>query len=236
MLKQELREIQYHIVIPNTRIKMESWFQYVEVSSENLIRKEVLRMSLKNYEEKENLEENSAVSQEDPTLSELKDEMQNIALMKAARAEEARQDKEVAILLTTVEKIGVMNQTFMESMLEKFDQLSVNQLYVLKAQNEYEKSVKDSISRIATNVYHDFRVEQEGAFAAIRKSFAEETDRMIKEANEAVQNAEKAAKTAADTADKIARTERWKMLLFYASPAAVIIYCIVRLLTLVLCS
>ena len=117
---------------------------------------------------------------QETTLTELKNEMNNIAYLKAVRADEARQDKEVDILLATVMNIATIQENFMKNMLVKFDELNRRQLNLLSVQSEYAKNVRNSIDDTIKSIYYQFRAEQEKAFIDIRKFLANDTDLMIK--------------------------------------------------------
>ncbi|WP_242823116.1 hypothetical protein [Ruminococcus flavefaciens] len=163
------------------------------------------------------------------TLTELKNEMNNIAYLKAVRANEARQDKEVDILLATVMNIATIQESFTENMLEKFDELNRRQLNLLSVQSEYAKSVRNSTADTIKSIYYQFRGEQEKAFTDIRKFLANDTEQMIKKVNTAAKNAEKAADRAANTAFNIELEEKWRLRLFYLPPFFVVLDIIIRL-------
>ena len=168
---------------------------------------------------------------EDKSLQDLQNEMTNLAYMKAAKAEEAKQDKEVAILLTTVQKMCVIQQNFMQSMLTKFDELNEKQLKLLNVQNEYAESVQKSVYNTIYSIYGSFCEEQKKAFREIQKYLSNDTDEMIKKINHAANGARKSAEYANRTADRIKSIENWKELLFYFSPAVVIADVIIRLIS-----
>lgn len=163
------------------------------------------------------------------TLTELKNDMNNIAYLKAVRANEARQDKEVDILLATVMNIATIQESFTENMLEKFDELNRRQLNLLSVQSEYAKSVRNSTADTIKSIYYQFRGEQEKAFTDIRKFLANDTEQMIKKVNTAAKNAEKAADRAANTAFNIELEEKWRLRLFYLLPFFVVLDIIIRL-------
>ena len=163
------------------------------------------------------------------TLTELKNEMNNIAYLKAVRANEARQDKEVDILLATVMNIATIQERFTENMLEKFDELNRRQLNLLSVQSEYAKNVRNSIDDTIKSIYYQFRAEQEKALIDIRKFLGNDTELMIKKINAAAKNAEKAAERAANTALNLELEEKWKVRLFYLPPLCVVLDIIIRL-------
>lgn len=175
-------------------------------------------MSLTNYEE-ETAEQN---------LADMSQEMKRIAFMKKAHSDEARDSTEVAILLTSVENLFTIQQNFMKNMLTKFDELNRRQLNLLSVQGEYAKNVRDSTGKAITDIYYQFRAEQQKAFVDIRKYLANDTELMIKKVNKAAKNAEKAAAGAASTAYNIEQSEKWKVRLFYLSPAFVVLDIIIR--------
>ena len=166
---------------------------------------------------------------QETTLTKLKNEMNNIAYLKAVRADEARQDKEVDILLATVMNIATIQENFTENMLEKFDELNRRQLNLLSVQSEYVKSVRNSTADTIKSIYYQFRGEQEKVFTDIRKFLANDTELMIKKVNTAAKNAEKAAERAADTALNLELEEKWKVRLFYLPPLFVVLDIIIRL-------
>lgn len=166
---------------------------------------------------------------QETTLTELQNEMNNIAYLKAVREDEARQDKEVDILLATVMKIATIQESFMENMLVKFDELNRRQLNLLSVQGEYAKNVQDSAAETYKSIYYQFRGEQEQAFTDIRKFLANDTEQMIKKVNAAAKNAEKAADRAAHTAFNIELEEKWRLRLFYLPPFFVVLDIIIRL-------
>ncbi|MDD7517227.1 hypothetical protein [Ruminococcus flavefaciens] len=100
---------------------------------------------------------------------------------------------------------------------------------MLSVQGEYAKNVRDSTGKAVTDIYYQFRAEQQKAFADIRKYLANDTELMIKKVNKAAKNAEKAAAGAASTAYNIEQAEKWKVRLFYLSPAFVVLDIIIRL-------
>ena len=166
---------------------------------------------------------------QETTLTELKNEMNNIAYLKAVRADEARQDKEVDILLATVMNIATIQESFTENMLVKFDELNRRQLNLLSVQSEYAKNVRNSTDDTIKSIYYQFRGEQEQAFTDIRKFLANDTEQMIKKVNSAAKNAEKAADKAANTAFNIELEEKWRLRLFYLPPFFVVLDIIIRL-------
>lgn len=163
------------------------------------------------------------------TITELQNEMNNIAYLKAVREDEARQDKEVDILLATVMKIATIQESFMENMLVKFEELNRRQLNLLSVQSEYAKNVRNSIDDTIKSIYYQFRAEQEKAFIDIRKFLANDVELMIKKINSAAKNAEKAAERAANTALNLELEEKWKVRLFYLPPLFVVLDIIIRL-------
>ena len=187
-------------------------------------------MSLKNYgeEEKQTVQQPSQPTAEE-CLADMSEQMKLLAFMKKAQAEEARDSKEVAILLTSVENLFLIQQSFFQSMLTKFDELNRRQLNLLSVQGEYAKNVQDSTAKTITNIYYQFSLEQEKAFIDIRKFLANDTEQMIKKVNTAAKNAEKAADRAANTAFNIELEEKWRLRLFYLPPFFVVLDIIVRL-------
>ena len=117
----------------------------------------------------------------------------------------------------------------MENMLEKFDELNKRQLNLLSVQSEYEKNVQSSTAKTMSDIYYQFRGEQEKAFTDIRKFLANDTELMIKKVNTAAKNAEKAADRAANTALNLKLEEKWKVRLFYLPPLFVVLDIIIRL-------
>lgn len=185
-------------------------------------------MSLKDYRQEEKLEIVPQPTAEE-SLSVMSEEMKKLALMRKAQAEEARDSKEVAILLTSVENLFLIQKNFFQSMLEKFDDLNSNQLKLLNVQSEYEKSVRDSTAKTVHQIYYTFASEQAKAFKDIRYFLSNDTEEMIKKINKAAKGAEKAADNAANTAFHIERVEKWKVFLFYLSPLFVVLDIFIRL-------
>lgn len=101
---------------------------------------------------------------------------------------------------------------------------------LLNVQDEYAKSVQSSTAKAITDIYYTFRTEQEKAFEEIRHYLANDTEEMIKKINHAAVGAKKAADYANSTANRIKGIEDWKELLFYLSPAVVVLDVIVRLI------
>lgn len=85
---------------------------------------------------------------ENSNLSALQQEMEHLAVMNAAREQEARKDKEVTLLLSTVQKMGMIQQSFMQNMLQEFDKLNRNQLNVLNVQEQYTQSVRSDTAEL----------------------------------------------------------------------------------------
>lgn len=189
-------------------------------------------MSLKNYSEGEKVEivPQSSQPTAEECLSDMSEQMKLLAFMRKAQEEEARNSKEVAILLTSVENLFLIQQNFFQSMLEKFDELNSRQLNLLNVQGEYEKSVRDSTAKTVHQIYYTFASEQEKAFKDIRHFLENDTDEMIKKINNAAKGAKKAADNANRTANRIRSIEDWKEFLFYLSPAVVVIDVIIRLI------
>lgn len=187
-------------------------------------------MSLKNYgeEEKQTVQQSPQPTAEE-CLSDMSEQMKLLAFMKKAQAEEARDSKEVAILLTSVENLFLIQQSFFQSMLTKFDELNRSQLNLLSVQSEYAKSVRNSTADTIKSIYYQFRGEQEKAFTDIRKFLANDTELMIKKVNAAAKNAEKAADRAANTAFNIELEEKWRLRLFYLPLFFVVLDIIIRL-------
>lgn len=188
-------------------------------------------MSLKNYSEEEKVEivPQSSPPTAEESLSEMSEQMKLLAFMRKAQEEEARNSKEVAILLTSVENLFLIQQNFFQSMLEKFDELNSRQLNLLNVQGEYEKSVRDSTAKTVHQIYYTFASEQATTFKDIRHFLENDTDEMIKKTNNAARGAKKAADNAANTAFHIERAEKWKVFLFYLSPLFVVLDIFVRL-------
>ena len=185
-------------------------------------------MSLKDYRQEEKLEIVPQPTAEE-SLSVMSEELKKLALMRKAQAEEARDSKEVAILLNSVENLFLIQKNFFQSMLEKFDDLNNNQLKLLNVQSEYEKSVRDSTAKTVNQIYYTFASEQAKAFKDIRYFLSNDTEEMIKKINKAAKGAEKAADNAANTAFNIERVEKWKVFLFYLSPLFVVLDIFIRL-------
>lgn len=101
---------------------------------------------------------------------------------------------------------------------------------LLNVQDEYAKSVQDSTAKTVHQIYYSFAAEQKKAFNEIRYYLANDTEEMIKKINHAAVGAKKAADYANSTANRIKGIEDWKELLFYLSPAVVVLDVIVRMI------
>lgn len=188
-------------------------------------------MSLKDYRQEEKMEivPQSSQPTAEESLSAMSEQMKLLAFMRKAQEEEARNSKEVAILLTSVENLFLIQQNFFQSMLERFDELNSRQLNLLNVQSEYEKSVRNSTAKTVHQIYYTFASEQAKTFKDIRHFLENDTDEMIKKINNAARGAKKAADNVANTAVHIERVEKGKVFLFYLSPLFVVLDIIIRL-------
>ncbi|MBR1459829.1 MAG: hypothetical protein IJ595_10670 [Oscillospiraceae bacterium] len=97
-------------------------------------------------------------------------------------------------------------------------------------QSEYAADVREAVGESVTAIYEQFKDEQSKAFASARAEVINSNKLLISKVNAAANGAKQAAEYASATAEHIRRIEDWKELLFYLSPAVVIVDIIVRLI------
>ena len=163
---------------------------------------------------------------ENSNLSALQQEMEHLAVMNAAREQEARKDKEVTLLLSTVQKMGLMQQSFMQNMLQEFDKLNRNQLNVLNVQEQYTQSVRSDTAELFKKFAQEYIKTQNDLFYKIQNEWKKDTDKVLDEYDRIAISVRKAADHAEDIADKVFWLSKWREFLFYLSPAAVVFYII----------
>ena len=165
---------------------------------------------------------------EQPDLQDLQAEMMNVANMKMAIADEARQNKETVIILASVEKLCVIQQSFMQNMLKKFDEMNDNQLKILSLQEQYAKSVKASTIEVTRDIYYQFETEQKKAFKEVQKYFNDSCDEMEKSISACTKEVKKATRNAEKSAERLCRIKTIGDLLYYSAPIFVLLDFIVR--------
>ena len=164
-----------------------------------------------------------------PDLQDLQAEMMNVANMKMAIADEARQNKETVILLASVEKLCVIQQSFMQNMLKKFDEMNDNQLKILSLQEQYAKSVKASTIEVTRDIYYQFETEQKKAFKEVQKYFNDSCDDMEKSISACTKEVKKATRNAEKSVERLCRIKTIGDLLYYSAPIFVLLDFIVRI-------
>lgn len=172
-----------------------------------------------------------------PDLQDLQAEMMNVANMKMAIADEARQNKETVIILASVEKLCVIQQSFMQNMLKKFDEMNDNQLKILSLQEQYAKSVKASTIEVTRDIFHLFKDEQTATFREVQKYLYDSCDELERELISCTKNVKSATMAAKNISKEISNSiKRFCTvrtigdILYYAAPVAVVIDVLLRLL------
>ena len=101
---------------------------------------------------------------------------------------------------------------------------------LLNVQSEYAADVREAVGESVNAIYEQFREEQQRAFTSARAEVINSNKLLIGKVNAAANGAKQAAEYASATAEHIRRIEDWKELLYYLSPAVVIMDIIVRLI------
>ena len=188
-----------------------------------------LREIANHRQEKISPESESEKMPTQPDLQDLQAEMMNVANMKKAIADEARQNKETVILLASVEKLCVIQQNFMQNMLKKFDEMNDNQLKILSLQEQYAKSVKASTIEVTRDIYYQFETEQKKAFKEVQKYFNDSCDEMEKSVSACTKEVKKATRNAEKSTERLCRIKTIGDLLYYSAPIFVLLDFIVRI-------
>ena len=102
---------------------------------------------------------------------------------------------------------------------------------LLNVQSEYAESIREDVGKTVNAMYAQFREEQKKAFTAVQSDLINCNKRMLDKLNAVANETQKAADYANATANRIRLIEDWKELLFYLSPAVVVVDIVVRLIT-----
>ncbi len=167
---------------------------------------------------------------DDSNLDALHEEMAQLAAMNAAREQDARKDKEVTLLLSTVQKMGMIQQSFMQNMLQEFDELNKNQMKLLNIQEQYTQSVRASTAELFKKFAQEYIKTQNELFYKIQDGWKADTQRILDDYYNVAGSVRAAANHAQDIADKVFWLSSWREVLFYLSPAAVLVDVIVRII------
>lgn len=190
------------------------------------LKRDAYKISKKSRQQKET---ETAVQQE-PSLQELQEEMLNLSYMKKATADEANQDKQVSILLSTVLEIGRIQEDFMKSMLEKFDEMNENQLKLLNVENEYRKDVVKNLADTYASMFSEVKNSQIKANNDMQKAFRGLFSNLIKNLNSAKKNLKNTADHTRSTADRIMKLEKFKYYFIMSTPVVMIADIIIHFL------
>ena len=190
------------------------------------LKRDAYKISKKSHQQKET---ETAVQQE-PSLQELQEEMLNLSYMKKATADEANQDKQVSILLSTVLEIGRIQEDFMKSMLEKFDEMNENQLKLLNVENEYRKDVVKNLADTYASMFSEVKNSQIKANNDMQKAFRGLFSNLIKSLNSAKKNLKNTADHTRSTADRIMKLEKFKYYFIMSTPVVMIADIIIHFL------
>ena len=166
---------------------------------------------------------------ENSTLNALQQEMEHLAVMNAAREQEARKDKEVTLLLSSVQKMGMMQQSFMQNMLEEFDELNKNQMKLLNVQEQYAQSVRASTAELFKKFAQEYIKAQNELFYKIQEGWKADTQRLLDDYYNVAGSVRAAANHAEDIAGKVFSLSRWREVLFYLCPIAIFIDVLIRI-------
>lgn len=156
--------------------------------------------------------------------------MLNLSYMKKATADEANQDKQVSILLSTVLEIGRIQEDFMKSMLEKFDEMNENQLKLLNVENEYRKDVVKNLADTYASMFSEVKNSQIKANNDMQKAFKGLFSNLIKSLNSAKKNLKNTADHTRSTADRIMKLEKFKYYFIMSTPVVMIVDIIIHFL------
>lgn len=177
-------------------------------------------MSLKSYE----------MPEMEASFQEMEEQLANLSLLAQDEEAAAQKVKEINLLLMTVAKFGQIQQAFLKSTAAVLREQNEHQMKLLTVQNEYAENVRGEVADTVTAIYEQFKDEQSKAFASARAEVINSNKLLIGKVNAAANGAKQAAEYASHTADRIRRVEDWKELLFYLSPAVVIVDIVIRLL------
>ena len=178
-------------------------------------------MSLKNYEMPEQME---------ASFQQMEEQLANQSLLAQDEEAAAQKVKEINLLLMTVARFGQIQQAFLTSTAAVLREQSEQQMKLLNVQSEYAADVREAVGESVTAIYEQFKDEQSKAFASARAEVINSNKLLISKVNAAANGAKQAAEYASATAEHIRRIEDWKELLFYLSPAVVIVDIVVRLI------
>lgn len=157
-----------------------------------------------------------------PPLPSLEDLWAQILTMRQDSAQSAEDKFQVALLLTTVNKLCAEQADFMSKTEIKLTQINNSQLKTLNLQEQYKSEIAATADRLLRNTYNAIRERQE----TVLQIFAEQNNAAIEKMNTAAKNCteqiNKAANHTENATKKLFRITRIADLMYYIAPAAVL--------------
>lgn len=142
--------------------------------------------------------------------------------MRQDSAQSAEDKFQVALLLTTVNKLCTEQADFMSKAESKLNTINNSQLKTLNLQEQYKNEIAVTADRLLRNTYNAIRERQE----TVLQIFAEQNNAAIEKMNTAAKKCteqiNKAANHAENATKNLFRITRIADLMYYIAPAAVL--------------
>ena len=137
----------------------------------------------------------------------------------------------LTLIIATVREQNAILASFLKDTKEQLEKMNSNQLRLISEQEQYEKSVRDNVSKSVFDIYSRFKAEQTKAFADVtadlKKTLTEmktQIDESVKTCEEEAENLRKAFRTSKTLSD-------WIDAFYFLAPTSIIIYVIFKIVT-----
>ena len=137
----------------------------------------------------------------------------------------------LTLIIATVREQNAVLASFLKDTKEQMEKMNSNQLRLISEQEQYEKSVRDNVSKSVFDIYSRFKAEQTKAFADVtadlKKTLTEmktQIDESVKTCEEEAENLRKAFRTSKTLSD-------WIDAFYFLAPTSIIIYVIFKIVT-----
>ena len=137
----------------------------------------------------------------------------------------------LTLIIATVREQNAILASFLKDTKEQMEKMNSNQLRLISEQEQYEKSVRDNVSKSVFDIYSRFKAEQTKAFAEVtaelKKTLTEmktQIDESVKTCEEEAENLRKAFRTSKTLSD-------WIDAFYFLAPTSIIIYVIFKIVT-----
>ena len=137
----------------------------------------------------------------------------------------------LTLIIATVREQNAILASFLKDTKEQMEKMNSNQLRLISEQEQYEKSVRDNVSKSVFDIYSRFKAEQTKAFAEVtaelKKTLTEmktQIDESVNTCEEEAENLRKAFRTSKPLSD-------WIDAFYFLAPTSIIIYVIFKIVT-----